>query len=148
MIRQFPQKKIDRPAPLAEQISRFERRLAAFVLGKLRVDSISALKQRAPEAMWKRVGEHYEHERINNPAHQLHESFTLGDLRHLMERSDNSQLVMPELTDSTDGFGDAAGVISAIGTIAQVRNAQAHGRRAGNIRLTTAYLETFDRVIN
>ncbi len=144
---QFPQKNIDRPAPLSDQITRFERRLAAFVLEKLNVDSVSTLKQRAPEGIWKRVGDHYEQEFLQNPNHQIHESLTLGELRQLMERSDNSQLVMPQLTNSTDGFGDAAGVISAIGTISQVRNAQAHGRKGGNQRLTAAYLETFDRVL-
>lgn len=144
---QFPQKKIERPAPLSEQISRFERRLAVFVLDKLEIDSITTLKQRSPEALWKRVNDHFEKEKTTNPEHQLHESFTLGDLRQLMERSDNRSLVMPQLTDSTDGFGDPEGVLSAMGTILQVRNAQAHGRRAGNLRLTAAYLDTFDRVL-
>ena len=144
---QFPQKRIERPAPLADQIATFERRLAAFVLNTLEINSIPTLRQRAPDAVWRRVNDHFERERVSNPNHQLHESLTLGELRQLLERSDNGQLLMPLLTDPTEGFGDAAGVISALGTIAQVRNAQAHGRRGGNSRLTAAYLETFDRVL-
>ena len=135
--------------PLAQRITRFERRLAEVVVEKLQIKDMNDLKQRIHTDVSDRVAgriTQIERER-NTTDFPIHMAFTLGEIREIILRTDNAEILMPLFADSVDGFGDRDAVLSALRGITRYRNDILHGRRGGNRRLIIAYLETFERLI-
>ena len=129
--------------PLGDRMSRFERALAEFVFQHLEINTIADLKQKAPRGTWEKVA------RIlrDTGDQPVHKAVGLGEIRQILERSDNSSVVMPELLDTDDGFGDTQEVFSALAAITRFRNDVQHGRAVRNRRLAAVYLETFERLV-
>jgi DGQHR domain-containing protein len=133
--------------PLAERLARFERRLAEAVTERLNIVCGSDLQRRAPEGVWRVVQERMEQRRRVDPEFAVHQALTLGEIRALVERRDNSTLLMPLFTDPLNGFGDSQATLAALSGILRARNAIDHGHTMGNRRLVMAYLETFERLV-
>jgi len=133
--------------PFAQRLTKFERRLAEAVTQHLGIVRIEDLKHKATEEIYKRVTDRIEQEKISRPDFALHETLTLGEVKEITERRDNAARLMPLFTDPVNGFGDEQAVLAALSGITRARNAVAHGRRIGNRRLVTAYLETFESLL-
>ena len=118
--------------------------MAAQHLG---IVSSADLMRRSNEEISRRVTERMEQEKKIRPDFALHEALTLGEIKEIMERRDNANILMPLFTDAVNGFGDKPAVMASLSGITRARNATAHERRVGNRRLVTAYLETFEDLI-
>lgn len=144
---EFAKNRVQVAEPFGERLAKFERRLAEFVTERLGILTIAELRQKAPEGVWREAEERVEREKKTKPDFAVHEALTLGEIEKIAERRDNSKVLMPLFMDPANGFGDERAVLAALAGITRVRTAIAHGRRAGNRRLVTAYLETFESVI-
>ena len=143
----FAKNRVKAVEPLAQRLVYFERRLAEVVAEKLGIVTISDLRQKASDGIWKTVSERWEIIKKSNNDLPIHQAFTLGQTKEIIERRDNVKLLMPLFTDPVNGFGDDQAVIAGLTGITRARNAIDHGRRLGNRRLLIAYLETFERLI-
>jgi DGQHR domain-containing protein len=133
--------------PFAQRLMQFERRLAEVVTQQLAIVKIVDLKQKSNEEICGRVAERIEQEKKLHPEFALHEALTLGEVKEIISRRSNKDILMPLFTDPVNGFGDEQGVLAALNGIIRARNAAAHGRRIANRRLVSAYLETFESLI-
>jgi DGQHR domain-containing protein len=144
---EFAKIRVATTEPFAQRLTKFERRLAEVVTRHLGIVTIVDLKQKASEEICGRVAERMEQERKLHPEFALHEALTLGEVKEIIARRDNVDSLMPLFTDPVNGFGDEQAVLAALTGIVRARNATAHGRRMGNRRLVSAYLETFEDLI-
>lgn len=144
---EFAKIRVEATEPFAQRLAKFERRLAEVVAERLEIITIADLQQRAPEGTWKTVAERTEQERKIHPDFALHQALSLGQIKEIIERRDNAKVLMPLFTNPVNGFGDEQAVLAGLVGITRARNSIAHGRRVGNRRLVTAYLETFENVI-
>jgi len=144
---EFARNRVRVAEPFGERLAKFERRLAEFVTERLRVVTIAELRQKAPEGVWREAEERVEREKKTKPDFAVHEALTLGEVEKIIERRDNAEVLMPLFTNPTNGFGDEQAVSAALAGITRTRTSIMHGRRTGNRRLVTAYLETFESLI-
>ncbi len=134
---------------LSDRLVKFERRLAAYVARKLSITTIDDLRQKSTAATCSRISLKFNQERRACSEAEIHEFWTLGETREILERRDNAVIIMPFFTDPVDGFGDESAVSVALSSITRARNPGAHGRRRIiNRRLLMAYLETFENLIS
>lgn len=144
---EFAKIRVAATEPFAQRLTKFERRLAEVVTQHLGIVTIVHLKQKATEEICRRVADRIEEEKRIRPDFTIHEALTLGEVKEIVERRDNANSLMPFFTDPVNGFGDEQAVLAALTGITRARNSVAHGRRVGNRRLLTAYLETFESLI-
>lgn len=145
--REFAKTRVEATEPFGERLARFERKLAQESADRLGITTVANLKQKVPQQTWEVVARRLEQERKKRPDFAVHEALTLGEVKNLMQRRDNAKVLMPLFTDPLNGFGDEQAVLAALTGIVRARDATAHGRRMGNRRLVTAYLETFERLL-
>lgn len=133
---------------LSDRLVKFERRLAEYVAQKLSITTANDLRQKSTEVTYNRITIRFNQECRIRPEIEIHELWTLGEIREIIGRRDNTDIIMPFLTSPVDGFGEEQAVFAALSCITRARNALHHGRRVINRRLLLAYLETFEEVIN
>lgn len=67
--------------------------------------------------------------------------------KEIVARRDNAEILMPLFTDPLNGFIGGQAVLAGLAGIIDAHASIKHGRRIGNRRLITAYLETFEGLI-
>lgn len=129
-----------------ERLIRFERKLAEFVASALGISSMADLRQKAPEGVWRRVDGIVRKEWKTDTGFAVHEAFGLGDIKQIIERKDNAEVIMPLFVQPTNGFASDQGVLSALAEINRGR-VMVHGRRRGNRALVSACVDAFELLI-
>ena len=126
---------VDFDTPISSRVTAAERKLAELVATILDISSMNDLAQRAPEGVWRGV-QRRSRSHLEQPLHAL---FTFGEIRQMVERRDNRPVVVSKLTESDDGFRDAAEVFVALDGLTEMRNSLQHGRSIQNRQLGLAY---------
>ena len=130
--------------PLGDRVAQFERTLAEFVFARLDIETISDLKQRAPKGIWESAATKLE----KVPSQPVHAVVSIGDVKQILERKDNSQVLVSEFVEPADGFGQIDVARGALSAIVSFRNDLQHGRVPKNRRYAVACLDSFQRLLD
>jgi hypothetical protein len=125
-----------------ELLTRFERRLAEFMLRLLKVTSINELQSVASADVCRRV--------TSRGSGNVHEVLTLGECIEIVQREGNWGVIKAPFLSPTVGFHSKDEVEAALNQVTSYRNKLQHGRRLGyrEDEIARLYLDKLTRCID
>ena len=139
---EFGRQGIQSETPLQKRVATVERKLAEQLAVTLGIETISDLRQKAPEAIWKRVQERS----TGQGEVPYHEFLTLGEIKVVMEQKNNRPLAVPMLMERA--FSSEDEVFVALNGLNNLRAPLQHGRTHLDQKLGEAYLSAFERALD
>ena len=120
-----------------------ERKLAKLVAETLDIHTMKELKHKTPPGVWERVEARSKSEKYT----ALHELFTLGETKEIINRKSNRPIIMARFTDGSTGFDNGNEVMVALERLIKFRNPIKHGRPVKPDKLGETYLSTFESAL-